>query len=222
TMSPAALIPKALVPLVAPGTSIVVKTPRLNRKPWPPLALPKAPTMSPRALIPKGSVIVALGTSIVVKTPRLNRRPWPPLASPKGATMSPRALIPCASVNVAPGPGTSIVVKVNAEARSEDAVMLSAIEVSTSATQRMEHIRRGIMCFSFSIALVPTSISIDDVLNDATARSGSHSPLASPRDDRGGRAEKPEKPATLYVFQVGMSTRMILSTDYTARATRRK
>ena len=65
-MSPAALIPTASV-AVAPGTSIVVKTPRLNRKPWAPLALVKKPTMSPAALIPKASVAVAPGTSIAVK-----------------------------------------------------------------------------------------------------------------------------------------------------------
>src|SRR6266852_1648643 len=66
-MSALGLMPNAPV-RTAPGTSIVVKSRSLRRKPWLfPAASTYSPTISPAPLTSNGLVILALGKSIVVK-----------------------------------------------------------------------------------------------------------------------------------------------------------
>jgi len=75
-------MPEASLPRVAKGSSMVVKTPPLRRKPW---GLPcvKVPTICPASLMPNALVLVAKvkGSSMVVKVPPLRRYPCVPLAS---------------------------------------------------------------------------------------------------------------------------------------------
>ena len=102
TISPRSLIPKATV-LSAPGQSIVVNSPPLQRNPWvmPPLSY--RPTISPRALISRAVVKLAPGESIDTNSLPLSRYPCvvPPLMY--WPTMSPRALMPRAKLELAPG-----------------------------------------------------------------------------------------------------------------------